>query len=181
MRLLRGQTRLQLRRFKEAATDFARAVKLDPENIQTRYLCAISSAESEQWDTATEHLSEVVRKVGARVNPQLLYQLAQVSLAADRPETYRKACSMLVKLAKKTGDLDLANTAAWACTLGPNAVEDFDTIVALSSKAVAANPKSYPYLNTYAAILVRAGRHDDALKQLDTAIAAYGKGGTAID
>lgn len=84
-------------------------------------------------------------------------------------------------MAEQTGDLNLGNTAAWACALAPDAVEDLDAVVALSAKAVAKNPKSYPNLNTYGAILVRAGRHDEALKQLDAATAAHGEGGTALD
>jgi Tfp pilus assembly protein PilF len=114
-------------------------------------------------------------------NPTLLYQYAVLNLAAERHDAYRATCAQIVEIAQQTGDPNQANTAAWVCALAPRAVDDLDTCVALAAAVLKEKPKDYALLNTHAAILVRAGRHQDALQQFDTAIAAHGKGGTAMD
>ena len=180
MRFLRGHTHSQLRQFKEAAADFARASELDPDNNQARYRCAIAHAEAGQWTPATNQLTAYFNQ-NSGVTPSLIHELAVMSLMAKRLETYQQCCAILVKAAQETGDEDLANMAAWISSLGPNTTNVLDDCVKLAQQAAKDNPDSYPHLNTLAAVLARSGRHEEAAKQAELAIAAHGQGGTAMD
>jgi hypothetical protein len=94
---------------------------------------------------------------------------------------YREACRQLVErydLAHASPQA--ANAIAWSCALGPGGIGDYDPLVRLSERATASWPATNR-LNTLGAILYRAGRVEEAVRQLDRSVAAHGAGGTPYD
>ncbi|MFO0907398.1 MAG: tetratricopeptide repeat protein [Isosphaeraceae bacterium] len=72
------------------------------------------------------------------------------------------------------------NSLAWSCALGPDALDDYDPLIRLATRAAASRPEPNR-LNTVGAILFRAGRFEEAIRQLDRAIQVHGAGGTQYD
>jgi WD40 repeat protein/tetratricopeptide (TPR) repeat protein len=105
-----------------------------------------------------------------------LHHRALICLQLQDLTGYRQACARLVQAATKTPLAEAANLAAWTCALGPGAVEEFEPVLALAERALAAaeqNPKArHDILNTVGAVLCRAGRHKEALARLDEGIKA---------
>jgi len=67
------------------------------------------------------------------------HQLALVCLENDDLAAYRNICKGQVKAAATTAPPpEAANAIAWMCARGPEAVEDFDPVVALAEGAVKA-------------------------------------------
>ena len=70
----------------------------------------------------------------------------------------------------------MANATAWICALGPQAVDDYQPVVALAERALAQagtdGKQRHDILNTLGAVLCRAGRHKEALARLDEGIKA---------
>ena len=66
---------------------------------------------------------------------------------------------------------------AWGCAIGPNALSDMTPAVGLARLAVKAIPGAWTYHGTLGAVLYRAGRSEEAKKELETAIRLRGKRG----
>jgi tetratricopeptide (TPR) repeat protein len=69
---------------------------------------------------------------------------------------------------------------AWACAVGPGAIEDAERVIAMAREAVNGQ-RLTNRLNTLGATLFRAGRYPEALQALDAAVAVHGAGGTPYD
>ncbi len=117
----------------------------------------------------------------AEAPAQLRMRLALLHLAAGDEKEYRLCCAVLLKRFEGTNRADIANTVAWACALGPDAVPELGKVVALAEKAVAANPKDANLLNTLGCVLYRAGKHEEAVRRLREAIRLEGQGGMPSD
>jgi serine/threonine protein kinase/WD40 repeat protein len=94
---------------------------------------------------------------------------------------YREACRQL--LATVEGAVPspkTANTVAWSCALGPSSIEDYTRAIELAGHAVSGHPE-IDRLNTLGAVLYRAGRFEEAIRQLERSISAHGAGGTPYD
>ncbi len=94
---------------------------------------------------------------------------------------YREACQELLR----TFDVAEAapgviNDIAWTCAFGAAAVNDYAPLLRSLETAVASRPRA-DRLNTLGALLYRAGRFADAVRQLERAVDAQGAGGTAYD
>jgi len=79
---------------------------------------------------------------------------------------YRGACGAMARKYGETTDPIVANFVAWSCALAPDAVEDYEPVLASVTKAVDAQPDSDQFLPTVGAVLYRAGRHEDAIQRL---------------
>ena len=75
----------------------------------------------------------------------------------------------MVRRFAQTNDADACHWVAWTCALAPEAVSDFAGALALANKMVKSNPKSSCYLNTFGAILYRAGQLEEAIQRLTEA------------
>jgi tetratricopeptide (TPR) repeat protein len=88
---------------------------------------------------------------------------------ADDPAGYRRYCEkMLAPVEVDKMPTMHANSAAWMCSMGPNALEDYTKARQLAEKAVAeADPGAKPsYLNTLGALLYRMGSDQEAIDRL---------------
>jgi tetratricopeptide (TPR) repeat protein len=99
-------------------------------------------------------------------DPRALQWHALACLVCGDRAGYRAACAGALGAVGKEPDPRAANSAAWVCCLGPGAPGS-GAAVALAEKAVAARPQSYNELNTLGAALLRAGRHEEAVRRLE--------------
>jgi hypothetical protein len=72
------------------------------------------------------------------------------------------------------------NEIAWTCALGTAALDDYGPLLRAAEEATA-GPTDANRLNTLGALLYRAGRFADAVRQLERSVDAHGAGGTAHD
>jgi serine/threonine protein kinase/WD40 repeat protein len=83
---------------------------------------------------------------------------------------YGEACRQLLRLFEASELVPrVAGDIARACALGSGAVEDYARVVHLAELAVASRPTSRR-LNTLGAILYRAGRFEEAVRQLNRSV-----------
>jgi tetratricopeptide (TPR) repeat protein len=73
-----------------------------------------------------------------------------------------------------------ANNLAWACAVGPSALDDYEPALRLARMSASVGAQTNR-LNTLGAVLYRAGRHEEAIAQLGRSIKAHGAGGTPYD
>jgi Flp pilus assembly protein TadD len=98
--------------------------------------------------------------------------LALAQLGAGDTDGYRKACASLLDQCAETG---YANTMAWTCVLGADAVADLSRPVQLAEQAVAAG--HFTGLSTLGAALYRAGRFGEAVEKLNQSVETQGRMG----
>src|SRR5262249_51100444 len=102
-----------------------------------------------------------------------LYSLSQhrvryveLALVSSGPAGYRSACEKMVKQLGATKIAAEANSVAWACVLGPDALPDMTPAVELARLAVKDLPTYADARRTLGAVLYRAGKHDEAVTEL---------------
>jgi WD40 repeat protein/tRNA A-37 threonylcarbamoyl transferase component Bud32 len=105
-------------------------------------------------------------------NKAVLLLLKQGDLAR-----YRELCETIVRDYGSGGGPWTRDAAAYLCSLGPGSVADLDRVVAIERQVVAEAPDEYAYRDTLGAILYRAGRFEEAIRELEKSIRLHGKGG----
>ena len=86
-------------------------------------------------------------------------------------------CEQMLERFDKTEDRSTAQIVLNACTLAPGAVADLARAVRLAEKAVALDPKDSGSHEVLGRTLYRAGRTEEAVKQLGEAVAIGDKTG----
>jgi serine/threonine protein kinase/WD40 repeat protein len=135
-------------------------------------------ARSEHWNEAAQAFEEAVASGAGHIDAQ--YHRALFREARGDEPAYSDACRRLLRMAEAAQIVpSVANEISWTCCLGPGAVADYSPVVRLAEIAVASRT-SNSRLNTLGAVLYRAGRFEEAVRQLDRAVQIQG-GGTALD
>jgi len=136
-------------------------------------------ARSGRWDDAAVAFEEAFSLGARHVDAQarrVLFRHAQGDKTA-----YREACRQLLRMIEVSEHVPrVAHQIAWACALGPGAVSDYTRVVHLAEVAAASSPDS-SRLNTLGAILYRAGRFEEAVRQLRRSVEIHGADGTPYD
>jgi tetratricopeptide (TPR) repeat protein len=107
------------------------------------------------------------------------YHRAVVALGADDQATYRDACQ---KHLTDFADLDRpieTYLVTWTCALAEHAIDDYGVVISLARHAADKDPERNMYLTGLGAILMRAGKYDEARTQLEHALAAGDLSGTS--
>ena len=105
---------------------------------------------------------------------------AMAFLVVQDRDGYRQLCTRLVKRYSETKDASLAKQVAHICSMGPGALDDYDSAVSLAERAVVARGGHDP-LSILGAILCRAGRFRNAVRHLEQAASGHGEGGSPQD
>lgn len=151
--------------FKEGLLQLAdEALEESPSRHAALYSRAILYLGLGLLDKGRADLREAVAFETASFHTHYMHSL--LCLFLDDTEEYRNGCATMLKRFGKSEESREANFVAWTCVLAPDAVEDYEPVVALSEKAVHAKPENDQYLNTLGAILYRAGRYDEAIERL---------------
>ena len=132
-----------------------------------------------RWDDAAQAFEEAITSGARHIDAQMRRVLLRRARADE--SAYSEACRQLLQM----GDgpelaSRVAHEVAWACALGPRAVDDYSPVVKLAELAAASEPSS-SRLNTLGAILYRSGRFEAAVQQLRRAVELRGDDGTPYD
>jgi len=168
--------RLKLNR---RAVVYSRVIEHNPDNAEVWYWLGCVSAEQGEWAKAAKDFDTALKK--GKEDKDIRYRHALLCVEIGDTRGYRDTCAALLGRFGLDADTGTANSVAWSCALGPDAVHDLSQPVRLAEKAVAESPGTYLYLNTLGAVLYRAGAYDDTIRRLDQAMKAHGQGGNAWD
>jgi eukaryotic-like serine/threonine-protein kinase len=174
----RGDARSRLRRWDEAIADYTRALALSDKSSGTWRLRGVARAELGQWEEAVADMAEAAERAPTSV--RVLTDLAIAHLGRGDLPAYRRACLRVYERLGHSNTTDYWNSLSWVCCLAANDVEPA-RLAKLMDGAVAVEPKNYARLNTRGAVLYRAGRFEDAVKQLSDAVDVHGAGGSFED
>jgi len=165
----RGHANLRLTNYAEAAHDFTKSLDLHAQNpgvLRSRASAYILLC---KFDQAKADI-EAARSMG-KASPIDSYHCALLSLAASDRDQYRAASrEMLMQFeeSKNPAELDFA---LWTAALAPQALDDYRPAIDLAQQAVELHPQHADLRRSLGALLFRAGRHDEAVKQLAALVA----------
>jgi serine/threonine protein kinase/WD40 repeat protein len=136
-------------------------------------------ARSGQWDDSSTAFEAAIAAGARHVDAQR--RRAVLQLARGDESAYGAACRQLLPMFEASALVPAAaNQIAWICALGPGALDDYTRVVHLAELAAASRPEAGRF-NTLGAILYRAGRCEESIRQLTRAVAFHGASGTPFD
>jgi tetratricopeptide (TPR) repeat protein len=145
-----------------ALRHYAQAIEQKPDGAFGWFGRGMTFAERGEWEKATADLSRAAGLKDAPVYVQ--YYQALLRLRAGDADGYRDICTDMLK---RWGTSDF--WTLWTCVLAPNAVGDPMALANGAEKAVGKEPKDLMTANLLGAALYRAGRYDEAARQLTRA------------
>ncbi len=161
----RGQARVELWRFSEAEPDLAKALELDPGNHRARLLRGQALLELGRAEAAVEDLIDYTGMEPD--DEQGWLSLAQAKLKLGREDQALKAC----RRAQKVEDAD---SRAWLCEGRVLlARRDWAAAEAALTSAAGKAPSLPETFAERAVSRVAQGRHEQAVKDYQAALAAY--------
>ena len=107
------------------------------------------------------------------VEPLAHYLHALVHLRFNDVTGYQESCAMMLEQLASTTDPETSYTLAWACGIGPRAVEDRNVPMAHARRAIVADRKNPKYLAALGVLQYRGGQFDQAARQLAAAETAF--------
>jgi WD40 repeat protein/tetratricopeptide (TPR) repeat protein len=128
---------------------------------------AEAHAELGQWTRAVQDYRKATSLAD---DAKLWYHLALCRLAARDVAGYRNACATLLQRFGRSLKEDVPTWVAHPCTWGPAAPDDLTSALTVAKRQAARHPDSCGPLHTLGALLYRAGRFEDAVAKLQTAI-----------
>jgi serine/threonine protein kinase/Flp pilus assembly protein TadD len=122
------------------------------------------------WDRWQEAAEDLVRLVKLRPgDARYRFEGALTRLATGDQEGFRGACADTLRQLAGTADLAAARWGAWACALAPDAVADLAPALTLAEQAARGEAQSGSSRLTLGAVLYRAGRFQEAVRELTEA------------
>jgi WD40 repeat protein/tetratricopeptide (TPR) repeat protein len=163
----RGISQLELGQWQKALDDLSRAVELDNAQGWVWNARGIAHAALGRWDRAEADFARAADLDPASAD--LWYRQALTYLALGDGAGYRRACAAAVKHFDRPADASSALWLAWTCVLTADAVADPARPVQWAEKAAAGDPPSYPAARALGAALLRAGKLEAAIRELNRA------------
>jgi serine/threonine protein kinase/Tfp pilus assembly protein PilF len=151
----------------EALAEYTQAVELRPDvalvwltrgQFYTQFFC---------WDEAAADLAKGFERQPP-VDPNLWYSHASLRLYVGDEAGYRQVCARMLDKFGQTTDPSTGVLLARACTLGPNAIDDYSRVQQLMEKVVADSPQPNIYHGILVAVHYRAGQTEQALRLFDS-------------
>jgi tetratricopeptide (TPR) repeat protein len=133
---------------------------------QLQYLEALQSGD---WERASDASKQFVFMEG--ISGILRdYQTAVLEIFTGRTSDASQTCRRIVNRFDDLQDATIQNLAAWACTLMPNALDNYERPLELIRKTLEENPKNRQYVTTHGAILLRSGEFRKAIETFNGAL-----------
>ena len=165
----RGHAHFAVKNYAEAVRDFSASLELHPQNPNVLRSRATAYIMLRKFDQAKADI-EAARRMGKASHIDS-YHCALLSLAANDRNQYRAACrDMLTRFGKNENPAE-QDFAFWTAALAPQALDDYRSAIALAQQAVELHPQHADLCRSLGALLFRAGRHDEAVKQLAALVA----------
>jgi Flp pilus assembly protein TadD len=160
-----------------AAFYLGQLLQRQPQDAYLHVRRGIAYAQQKQWKLALADFAEAQRLKPDSAGPW--YLLGLVLLASGDEAGYRQICTQMLQRFAATKNPGAASIVVRLAVLRPHAVADMAALVRLAEEvAVKSKPESADYRETLGAALYRAGRHTEAVKQVDQAVQLQRKGGT---
>jgi len=153
-------------------------LKSNPGDQRRLLKCAELCALQGRYTAAAVDYESAVKL--APLDSSVVLQLATARLAAGDLEGYKQACADPLERFGDTQNARTAGDVAWAACLAPDALGDYEPAIALAGLAVSSDLKSYPYRNTQAVLLYRAGKLEESSLQFEECLRIR-PGGTTLD
>jgi len=151
-------------RWETAARHLTALLRHQPENSSLVARRARAVSESGQWLRAAEDWERLTREEGA--DRIMWYRLALARLALQDRAGYRSASlDMVARFADPREPRD-ADLTLWTCILAPGAVEDWAPPLRTAETLLSGAPNDPSRSQSVGALLLRAGRSEEALKFL---------------
>jgi tetratricopeptide (TPR) repeat protein len=144
-----------------ALRHYAQAIEQKPEGAFGWFGRGMTFAERGEWEKAAADFSKAAGLKDAPVYVQ--YYQALLRLRAGDADGYRDICAGMLKC------WGTSFWTLWTCVLAPNAVGDPMALANGAEEAVGEEPKGHWNANQLGAALYRAGRYDEAARQLTRA------------
>src|SRR5262249_21364449 len=148
----------------KALADLSKAISLKPENATFWRLRAATYAELGRWEKAGADFGKA-----SELTPHdalSRYSLALTRLQLGDHDGYRKVGGAMIGHFGPSANADSSYWTFWTWALAPAAVTDWQAVVQMAEKSLAADPKNCEKLQHFGAVLYRAGRFEDAAKRL---------------
>jgi tetratricopeptide (TPR) repeat protein len=168
-----GRAQLELKQWDQAITTLSRAIELVKDDRDLWANRGRAYAERKQYDKAAADLARAVAL--GRNDVTTWYQEVLLRLAGGDLAGYRRACLRMVRRFADSDNPATGRTLVWSCALAPDAVADLKPLVQRAERLAKEHPKDADYLQTLGAMLYRAGRFEDAARQLEEAVKLRGK------
>jgi tetratricopeptide (TPR) repeat protein len=172
----------------EALADLATAIRLDPKEAELYWIRGSLLTALGEHKKARGDFRQFAERTPAGSVGWCLYALN--ALARNDMLEYRKTCATLLKRYRDTKQPEYAEVVALTCVLAPQATKDPDRVVKLARLVTEAHEGAgtnrsgsvyHSYHTLLGAALYRAGKSEEAVKQLDGAVQQDRKTGTEMD
>jgi tetratricopeptide (TPR) repeat protein len=168
-----GDVHAGLKQWQQALADYSRTIELYGDDV---VLCETRGqvyAVLGQWDKAAADYTRAIEATPDGRDLNLWYPHALLRLAVGDAKGYRQACR---KLSLEGGGEfwqparpSTKSRWVWACVLAADALEDYTPLLGMAEKAVRFDPHDYACARALGGALLRAGRLDAAVQQLQKA------------
>jgi len=127
----------------------------------------LSNAVAGLWTKALSHADQALRL--GRDDPYLRYQRALLYLGAGDAAGYRAGCQAMMDRYHTSDDPAVIKPVAWTAALVPGALEDYTRLIEQLRRSLPrmTGSQSPDYRFYLAAVLVRAGRYEEAMVELE--------------
>jgi tetratricopeptide (TPR) repeat protein len=160
-----GQRDQAIHSWAAAATSYAATADLGYTTLQVFTGLGDSFAMLDKWQEASDAFAKGVDASDHDLQP--LCQLALLRWAAGDVAGYRAACADLLSRHGDTAKGAQAVAIAMACTAGPDAVDDLNSVLVIIQRTAATDPQN-PVLQTLVgAVQFRAGQTQEAIQTLN--------------
>ena len=166
--LLRGRSFAGLRRFDEAEAEYASALEIRPDDVQTLLeslrVRGYLHLRRKDWDGAARAFASA-----SQLQPDdtdLWQYEALAFLAGDRIADFRRVCDDMMERFEGTQDKASAYDVVFACTLTPNSISDMERLVPLARLGASRYTGGAGLLGK---ALYRAGEFELAIEQMQRA------------
>jgi tetratricopeptide (TPR) repeat protein len=165
VRILRGVWHVDRRRWAEAEADLSRAIEVYPKDWPLRRERGLLLARLGRPDRAAADFGVAVEQ--SPDDALLARDWAFLLLASDDREGHRRAAARQMKSFGRTRDPRAAGALVHTWVLSQRAFDDWEGAIRLAELGTKGNPNSPREHGALAGAYLRAGRHRDALRELD--------------
>jgi tetratricopeptide (TPR) repeat protein len=159
-----------------SAFHLSRLLAEDRDNPALLRRRANARASLNQWPQAIDDFQHA-----ARLQPDddsIAYRLGLALLGNGDRTAYRNQCRRMLNRFGQTNKANTADHVAFLAVLQPVPGDDVESILQLALRAIATAPDDAHDCETLGAALYRAGRFEEAVKELDVAVEKQKKGGS---
>jgi WD40 repeat protein/serine/threonine protein kinase/tetratricopeptide (TPR) repeat protein len=165
----RGGVRARLKQWDRAIADHSRAIGLGGDERLIRHTRGGLYAVQGQWDKAAADYARAVELLAVELSPDgtwlgLWYAHAVLRLKLGDAKGYRQACHKLRD--GRRGRRYHVSKLVWACVLGADGLEDYAPLLDIAEKTVRRARLDYACARALGGALLRAGRLEAAVQQL---------------